>query len=275
MELEVAEQVNKEKISIKINHLRKVYKIGSEEVVALNDVSLNIKKGEICCLIGTSGSGKSTLLNMIAGLEKPTNGTIELNGINVEKLSERKLAAFRQNNLGFVFQSYNLLPTMTAIENVSMPLMFMGITAKNRDAKAKEMLKSVGLGKRMRHKPTQMSGGQQQRVAIARAFATSPSVILADEPTGNLDTATTAEVMEMIVSMVRKNNQTLIIVTHDPKISVYADRVVHITDGNIDNITLNENIQNVKDYTPKEDPIDKEATKKSIKKKSTAAKSKK
>ncbi|MDF2685549.1 MAG: macrolide transporter ATP-binding protein [Clostridia bacterium] len=265
-------QEKKENTVIKIEHLKKVYKIGTEKVVALQDVSLNVKKGEICCLIGTSGSGKSTLLNMMAGLEKPTEGTIEINDIHVEKLSERKLAIFRQNNLGFVFQSYNLLPTMTAVENVAMPLMFKGITVKMRDAKAKEMLKAVGLGKRLRHKPTQMSGGQQQRVAIARAFATSPSIILADEPTGNLDSATTIEVMEMIVSLVRKNNQTLIIVTHDPEISIYADRVIHITDGNIDKISINENIPVIKEYVPKEDSADTEKKKKSAKKKPVKAK---
>ena len=267
MDNETSVHDKKENIVIKIEHLRKVYKIGTEKVVALNDVSLNVIKGEICCLIGTSGSGKSTLLNMLAGLEKPTSGIIEINDIHVEKLSERKLAIFRQNNLGFVFQSYNLLPTMTAVENVSMPLMFKGVSVKKRDAKAKEMLKAVGLGKRLRHKPTQMSGGQQQRVAIARAFATSPFIILADEPTGNLDTATTIEVMEMIVSMVKKNNQTLIVVTHDPEISVYADRVIHITDGNIDKISINENKPIIKDYVPRKDPSEAIKKKKIVKKK--------
>lgn len=202
---------------------------------------MEINKGEICFLVGTSGSGKSTLLNMMAGLEKPTSGTVVLNGTHIEKMSERKLAFFRQKNLGFVFQSYNLLPTMTAQENVAMPLMFSGKKQSVRDKKAKQMLLSVGLGERLKHKPTQMSGGQQQRVAIARAFVSDPPIILADEPTGNLDSSTTIEVMNMIVEMVRKNNQTLIVVTHEPELAVYGDKVIHIKDGHIDRMEINEN----------------------------------
>ncbi|MBE6896557.1 MAG: ABC transporter ATP-binding protein, partial [Ruminococcaceae bacterium] len=170
---------------IKIENLKKIYRLGTESVTALGGVSLEINKGEICFLVGTSGSGKSTLLNMIAGLEKPTSGTVILNGTHIEKMSERKLAFFRQKNLGFVFQSYNLLQTMTAQENVAMPLMFSGKKQSVREKKAKQMLLSVGLGERLKHKPTQMSGGQQQRVAIARAFVSDPPIILADEPTGN------------------------------------------------------------------------------------------
>jgi len=202
---------------------------------------LEINKGEICFLVGTSGSGKSTLLNMIAGLEKPTSGTVILNGTHIEKMSERKLAFFRQKNLGFVFQSYNLLQTMTAQENVAMPLMFSGKKQSVREKKAKQMLLSVGLGERLKHKPTQMSGGQQQRVAIARAFVSDPPIILADEPTGNLASSTTIEVMNMIVEMVRKNNQTLIVVTHEPELAVYGDKVIHIKDGHIDRMETNEN----------------------------------
>lgn len=202
---------------------------------------MEINKGEICFLVGTSGSGKSTLLNMIAGLEKPTSGTVILNGTHIEKMSERKLAFFRQKNLGFVFQSYNLLQTMTAQENVAMPLMFSGKKQSVREKKAKQMLLSVGLGERLKHKPTQMSGGQQQRVAIARAFVSDPPIILADEPTGNLDSSTTIEVMNMIVEMVRKNNQTLIVVTHEPELAVYGDKVIHIKDGHIDRMETNEN----------------------------------
>ena len=232
---------------IQISGLNKIYKIGSEKVVALDGVSLDIQRGEICCIIGTSGSGKSTLLNMIAGLEKPTSGSVVVNNVHVEKLNESKLALFRQKNLGFIFQSYNLLPTMTATENVAMPLMFSAVKQSVRDKKAKQMLKRVGLEHRLSHKPTQMSGGQQQRVAIARAFVSEPCLILADEPTGNLDSATTVEVMEMMVAMVRKNNQTMLIVTHEPELSVYADKVIHILDGKIDRITVNK-----KDETPKE-----------------------
>ncbi len=228
---------------IQITNLNKTYKIGSEKVVALDNVSLDIMQGEICCIIGTSGSGKSTLLNMIAGLEKPTSGTVIINKTHVEKLNESKLAVFRQKNLGFIFQSYNLLPTMTATENVAMPLMFSSVKQSVRDKKAKEMLKKVGLEHRLTHKPTQMSGGQQQRVAIARAFVSEPCLILADEPTGNLDSSTTIEVMEMMVDMVRKNNQTMLIVTHEPELSVYADKVIHILDGKIDKITVNNKTQ--------------------------------
>lgn len=236
---------------IQISDLNKVYKIGTEKVIALDNVSLDIQRGEICCIIGTSGSGKSTLLNMIAGLEKPSSGTVVINGTHVEKLNESKLAIFRQQNLGFIFQSYNLLPTMTATENVAMPLMFSSIKQSVRDKKAREMLKKVGLSHRLSHKPTQMSGGQQQRVAIARAFVSEPCLILADEPTGNLDSATTVEVMEMMVDMVRKNNQTMLIVTHEPELSVYADKVIHILDGKIDKITVNKKNETEKESETK------------------------
>ena len=224
---------------VTITGVKKLYKMGSETVAALNGVDLRIDEGEFVALMGPSGSGKSTLLNMIAGLEKPTSGTVVLNGTHIEKMNERKLAVFRQKNLGFVFQSYNLLPTMTAQENVAMPLMFSGKKQSVRDKKAKAMLLAVGLGARLRHKPTQMSGGQQQRVAIARAFVSDPPIILADEPTGNLDSSTTVEVMNMIVDLVRKNNQTLVVVTHEPELAVYGDKVVHIKDGMIERMEIN------------------------------------
>lgn len=226
---------------IEITHVRKVYRMGEEKIIALNDVSLDIKKGEICCLLGTSGSGKSTLLNMMAGLEKPSKGSIVFKGQHIEKMNEKQLAKFRQLNIGFVFQSYNLLPTLTALENVTLPLIFNGIKRSSRNKKALEMLEAVGLKKRAKHKPSQMSGGQQQRVSIARAFINNPKVVFADEPTGNLDTRTTYEMMDLITSITRKNNQTLIIVTHDLEISKYADRIVHVRDGNIEKIDINEN----------------------------------
>ncbi len=223
-----------EKPLIKVTDLRKVYRLGKEKVVALNGVSFEIKRGEICCLLGTSGSGKSTLLNMLAGLEKPTKGTIVIDNAKIHTLNEKKLAIFRQKNMGFVFQSYNLLTNLTALDNVALPLAFRGIPKVIRSKKAKIMLKKVGLGQRYKHRPTQMSGGQQQRVGIARAFVAKPQIVFADEPTGNLDSRTTIEVMEMMVEMARKNNQTLIIVTHDKEISEYSDKVFHIIDGNID-----------------------------------------
>lgn len=223
---------------IELKNLRKVYRIGDEKVVALDDVSLNIRRGEFCCLLGTSGSGKSTLLNLMAGLEKPTKGSIRIKGQTIEKMNEKKLAKFRQEHLGFVFQSYNLLPMLTALENVSLPLIFKGVPKAKRDKKAREMLKAVGLSTHEKHKPSQMSGGQQQRVGIARAFVAMPEIVFADEPTGNLDSKTTKEVMELITGMARANNQTLVIVTHDLQIASYADRIVHILDGNIEKIDI-------------------------------------
>jgi len=223
---------------IELVNLRKVYRVGNEKVVALDNITLNIQKGEFCCLLGTSCSGKSTLLNLMAGLEKPTKGTIRIKGQAIEKMNEKKLAKFRQEHLGFVFQSYNLLPTLTALENVSIPLAFKGIPKAIRDKKAREMLKAVGLSSHEKHKPSQMSGGQQQRVGIARAFIAMPEIVFADEPTGNLDSKTTKEIMELITKLARENNQTLVIVTHDLEIAKYADRIVHILDGNIDKIDI-------------------------------------
>jgi putative ABC transport system ATP-binding protein len=221
------------KPAIRTKGLRKVYAIGSERVIALGAVDLVIPKGQICGILGTSGSGKSTLLNMLAGLEKPTKGSIVIHGKRVDKLSERQLAFFRQKHFGFVFQAYNLLPTLTAVENVALPLAFKGVGKKKRERQATELLEAVGLGDRLMHRPTQMSGGQQQRVGIARAFVAGPDVVFADEPTGNLDTRTTFEVMEKMVGLTRARNKTLLIVTHDLEIASYADRIVKISDGDI------------------------------------------
>ena len=186
---------------IKVENLRKVYKVGTEKVVALDNINLEIEKGEFCCIVGTSGSGKSTLLNQLAGLEKPTKGSVTINGQNVSKMNEKQLAVFRQNNIGFIFQSYNLLPTLTAVENVAFPLIFKGVDKKIREKKAKAILKEMQMGDRMNHKPTELSGGQQQRVGIARAFVSKPAVIFADEPTGNLDSKTTEQVMDMLTDI--------------------------------------------------------------------------
>ena len=224
---------------IVLKNLRKVYKMGDEKIVALDDISLAIEKEEFVCLLGTSGSGKSTLLNMMAGLEKPTKGEIIIDNKHIEKMNEKQLAKFRQKNIGFVFQSYSLIPTLSAIENVSLSLIFQGIPKKKRDKMAKEMLNNVGLGDRLHHKPSEMSGGQQQRVSIARAFVNKPKIVFADEPTGNLDTKTTMEVMELITKMAEENKQTLIIVTHDVEISEFVHRIVYIRDGNIEKIVNN------------------------------------
>ena len=233
---------------IRVKNLRKVYRIGTEKVYALRKIDLDIAEGEICCILGTSGSGKSTLLNMLAGLEKPTKGDIFINGTNIAVMSERKLAKFRQENTGFIFQSYNLITQFNALENVGMPLMFKGMPRKKRDKVSAKMLKLVGLGDRLKHRPNQMSGGQQQRVGIARAFVAKPKVVFADEPTGNLDTKTTDDVMRLMVKMCRKYKITLVIVTHDLEIAAYADRIVHIIDGEITKIE-----DNVSVYSPDDD----------------------
>ena len=216
---------------IYVKNVRKVYRMGDEEVVALKRINLRIYKGEVCCIFGTSGSGKSTLLNQLAGMEKPTKGQVFIRGKNISYMNEEELAAFRQEHMSFIFQSYNLLPSMTAVENVAMPLMFKGMDRKRREAMAEEMLKRVGLSHRLHHYPSQMSGGQQQRAGIARAFVSRPEVVFADEPTGNLDTKTTAEIMDMVMGFARRFNQTIILVTHDPGMSRYADRIVTLVDG--------------------------------------------
>ncbi|MBW3077977.1 ABC transporter ATP-binding protein [Bifidobacterium sp. 81T8] len=218
---------------IEVKNLRKEYPVVDETVVALERINLSIPRGQICCIYGESGSGKSTLLNQLAGMEKPTRGGVRIGGVVVSQLDERELAAFRQKHLGFVFQSYNLLPNLNAIENVAMPLMFRGMPKARREKIARGILKRVGLGKRMTHYPTQMSGGQQQRVGIARAFVARPEVVFADEPTGNLDSKTKVDVMEMIVSFARDFNQTIVLVTHDDNMAQYADRIVTLLDGRI------------------------------------------
>ncbi len=225
--------------AIEIKALRKVYHIGSEKVVALNHITLDIAEGEFCCLLGTSGSGKSTLLNMLAGLEKPSFGTVKIKGQRIETMSEKRLARFRQENIGFIFQSFNLLTSLTALENTSMPLIFRGMPRRQRDMLARNVLTQVGLGQHMRHRPTQMSGGQQQRVGIARALVSQPPIIFADEPTGNLDTRTTREVLQLITAMTARNRQTVVLVTHDLAVAAYAHRIIHISDGNIVKIELN------------------------------------
>ena len=227
---------------IEIKDLRKVFEVEDERIVALNRVNLKIEEGEICCVLGTSGSGKSTLLNILAGLEKPTLGSVYIDGVDICKLNEKQLALFRQNNLGFVFQSYNLMTTMTAMENVAMPLMFKGVNKRKRDKMAVRILKAVKLGNRLNHRPSQMSGGQQQRVGIARAFVSHPKIVFADEPTGNLDSHTTQEVMEIMINMARKHHETLMIVTHDRDIAQYADRIIFLLDGNIKSDEKNESI---------------------------------
>lgn len=199
---------------IRTEKLRKVYAVGKERVVALNNVDLSIEKGEFCCIVGQSGSGKSTLLNQLAGLEKPTSGKVYIGKHEISKMTENELAEFRQQHLGFIFQSYNLLPTMTAAENVALPLMFKGVDKKTRLARARKELKSMGLLGRANHLPTEMSGGQQQRVGIARAIAANPDVIFFDEPTSALDPELVGEVLAVIKKLAEEG-RTLVIVTHE------------------------------------------------------------
>ena len=229
----MGEILEREKPVIQVRKLRKEYIMGQEKVVALRDINLTVYKGEICCIFGTSGSGKSTLLNQLAGLEKPTTGQVRIGGVPVSHLDENQLAAFRQQHVGFVFQSYNLLPELTALENVAMPLMFRGMPKDVREKESMKMLARVGLKDRIHHFPGQMSGGQQQRAGIARAFITRPDIVFADEPTGNLDTKTTKEVMEMIRRFARTFHQTIVLVSHDPEMTEYADRIVTLRDGEI------------------------------------------
>ena len=218
---------------IEVRSIRKEYPLGDETVVALKNIDLNIMRGEICCIFGTSGSGKSTFLNQLAGMEKPTRGLVSIGGVPISRLNENQLAAFRQRHIGFVFQAYNLLPNLTATENVALPLMFRGVPRKEREEAARQMLCRVGLSHRLDHFPRQMSGGQQQRAGIARAFIARPDVVFADEPTGNLDSKTTVEIMEMICTFARRYRQTIILVTHDPEMAAYADRIVRLIDGEI------------------------------------------
>ena len=223
---------------IRIRHVRKVYLMGEEKVVALDDVSLDIYKGEFVCFLGTSGSGKSTFLNMVAGLEKPTRGEVWIGKVPIHKLNEAQVTIFRQKNIGFIFQAYHLMQSMTALENVALPLMLKGVPKEIREPAAKKALAEVGLKGYEGRKPNQMSGGQQQRVGIARALVVKPKIIFADEPTGNLDSHTTKDVMDLISKETKENGTTLILVTHDRSIADYADKIVTIQDGNIINVEV-------------------------------------
>ena len=218
---------------IQVKNLYKIFRVGDEKVRALNGVDLTIYKGEFCAIVGTSGSGKSTMLNMLAGLEKPTKGEVVVAGQHLENMTENQLVKFRREKVGFIFQSFNLLGTMNAIENVALPFTFRGVDKKVREAKAVKMLKLVGLSKHMLHRPNEMSGGQQQRVGVARALVLDPEIIFADEPTGNLDSHTSAEVLGLMRKVVQEKNQTMVMVTHDNHLAGFADRIFHIIDGKI------------------------------------------
>jgi putative ABC transport system ATP-binding protein len=217
---------------IQTSHLSKVYKNDSVQTVALADVSIQINKGEFVAVMGPSGSGKSTLMHILGALDLPTSGTYILDGENVEKLSEDKLADIRNRKIGFVFQAYNLLPRTSAVKNVMVPMMYAGITREERRRKAEKLLSIVGLSDRMDHAPNQLSGGQQQRVAIARALVLDPAIILADEPTGNIASAQAEEIMT-IFQKLHADGHTIVMITHDPEIAKFAKRIIHLKDGKI------------------------------------------
>lgn len=220
-------------VVIEVHNLYKIYRVGPNKVRALNGVDFKVYEGEFCAIVGTSGSGKSTLLNMLAGLEKPTKGQIVIAGHHIEKMNENKLVRFRRQNVGFIFQSFNLLGTMNALENVALPLTFRGVPKEMRLKKAMKMLRLVGLKEHALHKPNQMSGGQQQRVGMARALVVDPQIMFADEPTGNLDSKTSKDMMNLMRQVVNEQKKTLIMVTHDDSLAAIADKVIRIVDGKI------------------------------------------
>lgn len=217
-------------------NLTKIYKTQQIRINALSSVDLDIMPGEFIAIVGTSGSGKSTLLSLLAGLEKPTAGKIMMKNRPIHRMSESQLVDFRLKNVGFIFQSFNLMPTLNVIENAAFPLACQGIPKKKRETTAATLLKGIGLGEHLKHKPYELSGGQQQRVSIARAIITKPDIVFADEPTGNLDSKTSEQIMELLRGIVRRDKATLIMVTHDMDKAKYADRIVQILDGKISSI---------------------------------------
>lgn len=220
-------------IVIEAKTLFKKYRVGNEIITAVDGINLQIAKGEFLAILGTSGSGKSTLLNMMSGLERPTKGEIWVGGTLMNKVKERNMAKFRSHHMGFIFQQFNLMTQLTALENAVLPLVLQGVSVKERNKRGKKILELLGLAHRIRNKPNQMSGGQQQRVSIARALINNPKIIFADEPTGNLDTKTTKEIMDLLTTTTKEKGQTLVMVTHDLGVAKYADRIIHMVDGKI------------------------------------------
>jgi len=229
---------------IQLSEIAKSYKIGTEVIHALRSVSLNIYKNEYVALMGPSGSGKSTLMNVLGCLDSPSSGEYVLNGKSVAKMPDNELADVRNKEIGFVFQSFNLLPRSTALDNVMLPLVYAGFSKEQRLARAQEVLHQVGLGERMLHKPNELSGGQRQRVAIARALVNKPAIILSDEPTGNLDSKTSVEIMGLLEEIHRQGN-TIVLVTHEEDIAQHAHRIVRLKDGVVERDYKNENITTV------------------------------
>lgn len=230
---------------IELSNIKREYKIGTEEIHALKGVSLSIFKNEYVALMGPSGSGKSTLMNMLGCLDSPSSGEYILNDIAVAKMSDNELAEVRNKQIGFVFQTFNLLPRSTTLENVMLPLVYAGIPKLEREKMANRVLDQVGLSNRMDHKPNELSGGQRQRVAIARALVNNPTIILADEPTGNLDSKTSVEIMGLFEE-IHKNGNTIILVTHEEDIALHAHRIVRLKDGVVESDKLNEHITTFK-----------------------------
>jgi len=229
---------------ITLKDIGRKYVIGAEVIHAIKSVSLTINKGEFVALMGPSGSGKSTLMNILGCLDTPTKGDYILNGVNVSQMTDNELADVRNKEIGFVFQTFNLLPRNTALDNVALPLIYAGVNKNGRQGRARQALENVGLGNRVDHKPNELSGGQRQRVAVARALINNPSIILADEPTGNLDTKTSIEIMGLVEDIHAKGN-TIILVTHEEDIALHAHRIVRMRDGLIENDYANTNIQRV------------------------------
>ena len=224
---------------IKLAHIRKTYQMGTETIHALRDVSMEIFPNEYVAIMGPSGSGKSTLMNMLGCLDTPSDGQYFLNGTDVSNMLDAELAHVRNKEIGFVFQTFNLLPRASALDNVALPLVYAGLNKTARKARAKEVLTNVGLGDRVDHKPNELSGGQRQRVAVARALVNDPSIILADEPTGNLDTKTSYDIMALF-DQLHKAGNTIIVVTHEEDIAQYAEKVIRLRDGDIETIEINE-----------------------------------
>jgi putative ABC transport system ATP-binding protein len=225
---------------ISLNKIVKDYYIGSIVVKALRSVDIDIETNEYVAIMGPSGSGKSTLMNLVGALDTPTSGEYILNGTDVSQMDDDRLAEIRNQEIGFIFQTFNLLPRYTALENVMLPLVYAGVSKSERAEKAKQTLAEVGLADRMDHKPNELSGGQRQRVAVARALVNDPSIILADEPTGNLDSKTSVDIMKLF-GQIHERGNTIILVTHEESISRYAHRIIHLLDGEIDNIEINKN----------------------------------
>ena len=219
--------------AIRAVDLTRTFEVGETTVEALRCINLEVSKGQFVALVGPSGSGKSTLLNLVGGLDRPTGGQLWIDGVELSASKEKALTDHRRRRVGFVFQSFNLLPRSTAVENVALPLMFVGVDESERTERAEQLLAQVGLSDRMDHRPTQLSGGEQQRVAIARALVNRPAIILADEPTGNIDTTTGAEIMDLLRRLNREQGVTLLLVTHDPEAAGFADRVIQLRDGQI------------------------------------------